>query len=61
MMNYGYSEKGQQGSLSDFHLWKKILQFSAPYWIGLSLCRIHLHPDHRGHPHPSPSGPDRNR
>ncbi len=38
MMDYGYSEKGQQGSLSDFHLWKKILQFSAPYWIGLSLA-----------------------
>jgi ATP-binding cassette, subfamily B, multidrug efflux pump len=38
MMNYGYSEKGQQGSLSDFHLWKKILHYSAPYWIGLSLA-----------------------
>jgi ATP-binding cassette, subfamily B, multidrug efflux pump len=38
MMNYGYSEKGQQGSLGDFHLWKKILQYSAPYWIGLSLA-----------------------
>lgn len=35
MMDYGYSEKGQQGSLSDFHLWKRILQFSAPYWFGL--------------------------
>jgi ATP-binding cassette subfamily B protein len=38
MMNYGYSEKGQQGSLGDFHLWKKILYYSAPYWIGLSLA-----------------------
>jgi len=38
MMNYGYSEKGQQGSLSDFHLWKRILQFSAPYWVGLTFA-----------------------
>ena len=35
MMNYGYSEEGKQGSLSDFHLWRRVLQFSAPYWIGL--------------------------
>jgi len=35
MRDFGYSEKGQQGSLSDFHLWKRILQFSAPYWLGL--------------------------
>lgn len=40
MMNYGYSEKGQQGSLSDFHLWHRILQFSAPYWLGLSLAVV---------------------
>ncbi len=40
MMNYGYSEKGQEGSLSDFHLWGKILQFSAPYWRSLSFAVI---------------------
>jgi ATP-binding cassette subfamily B multidrug efflux pump len=38
MRNYGYSEEGQQGSLSDFHLWKRILQFSAPYWLGLTFA-----------------------
>jgi len=38
MRDYGYSEKGQQGSLSDFHLWKRILRFSAPYWLGLSFA-----------------------
>lgn len=38
MMNYGYSEKGQQGSLSDFSLWKRILHFSSPYWHGLTLA-----------------------
>jgi ATP-binding cassette subfamily B multidrug efflux pump len=38
MRDYGYSEKGQQGSLSDFHLWQRILQFSAPYWVGLSFA-----------------------
>ncbi len=38
MMDYGYSEKGQQGSLSDFHLWRRILQFSAPYWLGLGAA-----------------------
>ncbi|GAB6192938.1 ABC transporter ATP-binding protein [Desulfocastanea catecholica] len=36
MMDYGYSEKGQQGSLSDFHLWQRIFHFSAPYWLGLA-------------------------
>ena len=35
MRNYGYTEEGNQGSLSDFHLWRRVLQFSAPYWIGL--------------------------
>ncbi len=40
MMNYGYSEKGQEGSLSDFHLWRKILQFSAPYWLSLLFAVI---------------------
>ena len=38
MRDYGYSEKGQQGSLSDFHLWKRILRFSAPYWLGLTFA-----------------------
>jgi ATP-binding cassette subfamily B protein len=38
MMDYGYSEKGQQGSLGDFHLWKRILQFTAPYWIGVAFA-----------------------
>ena len=38
MRDYGYSEKGQQGSLSDFHLWKRILKFSAPYWLGLTFA-----------------------
>ncbi len=38
MMDYGYTEKGHQGSLSDFHLWKRILQFSAPYWLGLTFA-----------------------
>jgi ATP-binding cassette subfamily B protein len=38
MMDYGYSEKGQQGSLSDFHLWKRILEFTRPYWLGLSFA-----------------------
>ncbi|BHH84597.1 ABC transporter ATP-binding protein [Desulforhopalus sp. 52FAK] len=35
MRNYGYSEKGQQGSLSDFRLWQRIIRFSAPYKLGL--------------------------
>ncbi len=38
MMDYGYSEKGQQGSLSDFHLWKRILEFTKPYWLGASFA-----------------------
>lgn len=38
MMDYGYSEKGQQGSLSDFHLWQRIFRFSAPYWLGLTFA-----------------------
>lgn len=40
MMDYGYSEKGQQGSLSDFRLWQRILRFSAPYWHGLTFAVI---------------------
>ncbi|MGB3212091.1 MAG: ABC transporter ATP-binding protein [Desulforhopalus sp.] len=35
MRDYGYSEKGQQGSLSDFNLWKRILRFSSSHWVGM--------------------------
>ncbi|MDK9706002.1 MAG: ABC transporter ATP-binding protein/permease [Desulforhopalus sp.] len=35
MMDYGYSEEGRQASLGDLTLWRRILQFSAPYRIGL--------------------------
>ncbi|MFT5699499.1 MAG: ATP-binding cassette subfamily B multidrug efflux pump [Desulforhopalus sp.] len=38
MRDYGYSEKGQKGSLSDFRLWQRILQFSAPYKVGLIIA-----------------------
>ncbi len=38
MMNYGYSEEGQQGSLRDFHLWQRILQFARPYKLGLGIA-----------------------
>lgn len=40
MRNYGYSEKGQHGSLSDFGLWKRIIQFSAPYKWGLMAAVV---------------------
>lgn len=40
MRNYGYSEKGQQGSLSDFRLWQRIIVFSAPYKLGLIAAVI---------------------
>lgn len=40
MMNYGYSEKGQQGSLSDFMLWQKILRFTAPYSVGMAAAVV---------------------
>ncbi len=35
MMDYGYSEEGRQASLGDLQLWRRILQFSAPYKLGL--------------------------
>lgn len=35
MMDYGYSEEGHQASLGDLTLWRRILQFSAPYKLGL--------------------------
>lgn len=38
MKDYGYSEKGQQASLSDFHLWQRIFRFSTPYWLGLGFA-----------------------
>lgn len=40
MRNYGYSEEGQQVSLGDFHLWKRILRFSAPYSAGLGAAIV---------------------
>ncbi len=38
MMDYGYSEKGEQGSLGDLHLWKRILKFTTPYWAGITFA-----------------------
>lgn len=38
MRDYGYSEKGEVVSLSDFRLWQRILQFSAPYKTGLIVA-----------------------
>ena len=35
MMDYGYSEEGRQASIGDLQLWRRILQFSAPYKLGL--------------------------
>jgi ATP-binding cassette subfamily B protein len=35
MMDYGYSEEGRQASLGDLHIWRRILQFTAPYRLGL--------------------------
>ncbi len=35
MMDYGYSEEGRQASLGDLQLWRRILQFAAPYTLGL--------------------------
>lgn len=31
MRDYGYSEEGDQGKLSDLQLWRRVLHFSAPY------------------------------
>ncbi len=41
MRDYGYSEEGQQTSLGDVKLWQRILQFSAPYRLGLS-CAVFI-------------------
>ncbi len=38
MMDYGYSEKGEQVSLGDLHLWKRILRFTTPYWTGVAFA-----------------------
>lgn len=38
MRDYGYSEEGHQGTLSDLQLWKRVLQFSAPYKAGLIVA-----------------------
>jgi ATP-binding cassette subfamily B protein len=35
MMDYGYSEEGRQASLGDYHIWRRILHFTAPYRLGL--------------------------
>lgn len=35
MMDYGYSEEGRQASIGDLQLWRRILQFAAPYKLGL--------------------------
>jgi ATP-binding cassette, subfamily B, multidrug efflux pump len=40
MRNYGYSEEGRQGSLSDFRLWQRIFQFSTPYKWGLIVAVV---------------------
>lgn len=34
MRNFGYEEEGQVGSLSDLHLWGRILHFSSSHWLG---------------------------
>lgn len=40
MRNYGYSEKGTKGSLSDFALWQRILRFTAPYSVGMAVAIV---------------------
>ena len=35
MMDFGYSEEGKQGSIGDYHLWRRILRFTGPYRKGL--------------------------
>ncbi|MGW8194235.1 MAG: ABC transporter transmembrane domain-containing protein, partial [Desulforhopalus sp.] len=40
MRNYGYSEEGQQLSLGDFNLWKRILHFTAPHSLSLGFAVI---------------------
>ncbi len=38
MRDYGYSEKGEQSSLGDLRLWRRILQFTVPYKLGLGAA-----------------------
>ncbi len=38
MRNYGYTEKGQVGSLVDLHIWKRILGYCRPYLSWLTLA-----------------------
>lgn len=40
MRNYGYSEEGQQVSLGDLSLWKRIFHFSAPHSLGLGSAIV---------------------
>jgi ATP-binding cassette subfamily B multidrug efflux pump len=35
MRDFGYSEEGQTGGLGDFHLWRRIFRFAAPYRLGI--------------------------
>ncbi len=38
MRNYGYTEKGQIGSLVDLQIWKRIFGYCRRYWPGLVLA-----------------------
>ncbi|HEB69992.1 MAG TPA: ABC transporter ATP-binding protein [Desulfobulbus sp.] len=38
MRNYGYTEKGQVGSLVDLRIWRRILGYCRRYWPGLVLA-----------------------
>lgn len=38
MRDYGYSEKGEQSSIGDLRLWRRIVQFTAPYKLGLGTA-----------------------
>ncbi|SDO73650.1 ABC transporter ATP-binding protein [Desulforhopalus singaporensis] len=38
MRNYGYSEEGDQSSIGDWHLWQKVLRFTAAYKFTLALA-----------------------
>jgi len=40
MRNYGYSEEGQQATIGDLRLWRRILQFTAAYKAGLGSAVI---------------------
>lgn len=36
MRDFGYSEKGNQPSIGDFQLWRRVLQFTGPYKWGIA-------------------------